>query len=425
MPDKLENWTESVETYVLEVIFNRRQGNRADILRGVLHGLSQIFESAVKLRRLLYDTRILRDRTLGVQVIAIGNLTVGGTGKTPVVEKFARALQNQGRKVAILSRGYRSKPVPFWVRLKRKILLQEDVTPPRIVSDGKSLLLDSQSAGDEPYMLAANLKDVIVLVDKDRVKAGRYAIERFGCDTLLLDDGFQYWKLQGRRTDIVLIDSQQPWGNNFMLPRGILREPPKHLKRADTVFITKSDGNTEVLRKQIDKFNPTARIIECVHHPLYFEDCYNGEKVSLDFIKGKKIAAFSGIAQPESFENSLINLGGQLVYSKRYADHHRFSQQEILNVINRSKIRQAEVILTTQKDAVRISRLDRRDLRIFFMRVEIKIIDGANNFEDCLNKICFTDLPQQIVKPKQSMSNNTPVSPQFVSQVQNIKEDLK
>lgn len=403
MPDKLENWTESVETYVLEVIFNRRQGNRADILRGVLHTLSRVFESAVKLRRFLYDTRILRDRTLGVQVIAIGNLTVGGTGKTPVVEKFARELKSQGRRVAILSRGYRSKPAPLWVRLRRKLLFQDDVTPPRIVSDGKSLLLDSQSAGDEPFMLAANLKDVVVLVDKDRVKAGRYAIERFGCDTILLDDGFQYWKLQGRRTDIVLIDSQQPWGNQFLLPRGILREPPNHLKRADTVFITKSDGQTQQLREEIHQLNPTARIIECVHHPLYFEDCFTGEKVSLDYIKGKNIAAFSGIAQPESFENSLINLGAQLVYSKRYADHHRFTQQEILNVINRSKIRQAEVILTTQKDAVRIARLDRRDLKILFMRVEIKIIDGANNFEDCVKKICFLNPPGKLPNPTNSI----------------------
>lgn len=394
MPDKLENWTESVETYVLEVIFNRRQGNRADMLRGILHALSRVFESAVKLRRTLYDTRIFRDQTLGVQVIAIGNLTVGGTGKTPVVEKFARELKNQGRKVAILSRGYRSKPEPFWVRFKRKILFQADVTPPRIVSDGKSLLLDSQSAGDEPFMLAANLKDVIVLVDKDRVKAGRYAIERFGCDTILLDDGFQYWKLQGKRTDIVLIDSQQPWGNQFLLPRGILREPPNHLKRADTIFITKSDGRSEKLRNEIDKLNPTARVIECVHHPLYFEDCFNGDQVSLEFLKDRKVAAFSGIAQPESFENSLVNLGAKLVYTKRYADHHRFSQQELLNVINRSKIRKAEVILTTQKDAVRIARLDRRDLPILFMRVEIKIIDGAENFEDCVKKICFLHAAQ-------------------------------
>lgn len=396
MLDRFQNFTESVETYILEVIFNRRQGNRADMLRGILHGLSRIFESAIKLRRSLYDLRIMRDRTLGVQVIAIGNLTVGGTGKTPVVEKFARALKNQGRKVAILSRGYRSKPAPFWVRMKRKLLFQEDVTPPRIVSDGTSLLLDSESAGDEPFMLATNLRDVIVLVDKDRVKAGRFAIERFGCDTLLLDDGFQYWKLQGRRTDIVLIDSQQPWGNNFLLPRGILREPPKHLRRAHTVFLTKSDGENEILRNEIHRLNPIARIIECVHHPLYFEDCFTGERVDLDFIHGKKIAAFSGIAQPESFENSLIQLGGTLVYTKRYADHHRFSQQEILNVINRSKIRQADIILTTQKDAVRIARLDRRDLPIFFMRVEIKIIAGANNFDDCVRKICFLDSPKPL-----------------------------
>jgi tetraacyldisaccharide 4'-kinase len=142
--------------------------------------------------------------------------------------------------------------------------------------------------------------------------------------------------------------------------------------------------------------NPSARIIECVHHPLYFEDCFTGERVNLDFIHGKKIAAFSGIAQPESFENSLIQLGGSLVYTKRYADHHRFSQQEILNVINRSKIRQADIILTTQKDAVRIARLDRRDLPIFFMRVEIKIIAGANNFDDCVRKICFLDSPKPL-----------------------------
>ena len=113
-----------------------------------------------------------------------------------------------------------------------------------MVSDGKSLLLDSETAGDEPYMLASNLKDVVVLVDKDRVKSGRYAIEKFGCDTLLLDDGFQYWKLRGRRQDIVLIDCQQPFGNKHLLPRGTLREPPSHLARATTIFITKSDGDT-------------------------------------------------------------------------------------------------------------------------------------------------------------------------------------
>jgi tetraacyldisaccharide 4'-kinase len=348
-----------------------------------------MFQVAVKARRFLYNVRILRDSTLGVQVIAIGNLTVGGTGKTPVVEKFARALRDQGRTVAILSRGYRSKPPPLHEWLLNKVLFRDDTTPPRVVSDGKSLLLDSQMAGDEPYMLASNLKDVVVLVDKDRVKAGRYAIEKFGCDTLLLDDGFQYWKLRGRRQDIVLIDRQQPFGNERLLPRGTLREPPSHLARANTIFITKSDGQTAELRRRIAQFNPTAGVIECVHHPLYLEDVFTGQRIGLELLKGRKVASLSGIAQPQSFEQSLVKLGAELVYSKRFADHHRFSQQEILNVINRSKKRQAETIITTQKDAVRFPKLDRRDLPIYFMRVEIKIVSGASDFLDCVRKICF------------------------------------
>ena len=389
MREQFRAWTEATETFVLEVIFEQRRGKRAALVRTGLLGLSKVFTAVIKLRRFLYDVRLLRDSTLGVQVIAVGNLTVGGTGKTPVVEKFARELRDQGRNVAILSRGYRSKPPPLRKRLLNKLLLREDRTPPRVVSDGKSLLLDSETAGDEPYMLASNLKDVIVLVDKDRVKAGRYAIEKFGCDTLLLDDGFQYWKLAGRRRDIVLIDCQQPFGNEHLLPRGTLREPPPHLARASTIFITKSDGNTAGLRARIATHNPKAAIIECIHQPLYFENVFTGERHDLNFVRGLRIASFSGIAQPESFEQGLLKLGGELVYSKRFADHHRFTQQEVINAINRSKKRQAAAILTTQKDAVRFPKLDRRDLPVYFMRVEIKILSGATDFQDCVRQICF------------------------------------
>src|SRR5258706_5917091 len=304
MRERFRAWTEAVETFVLEVIFEHRRGQRAALLRAGLFVMSKMFQMAVKTRRFLYNVRILRDTTLGVQVIAIGNLTVGGTGKTPVVEKFARELRDQGRTVAILSRGYRSKPPPLRQRLVNKILFREDSTPPRVVSDGKSLLLDSETAGGEPYMLASNLKDVVVLVDKDRVKSGRYAIEKFGCDTLLLDDGFQYWKLAERRHDVVLVDYQQPFGNGHLLPRGTLREPPSHLARANTVFITKSDGNTAALRQRIAQLNGSAGIIECVHHPLYFEDVFTSERYNLELLKEKKIASLSGIAQPESFEQS-------------------------------------------------------------------------------------------------------------------------
>jgi len=389
MRESFRVWSEALETFILEVIFEERRGARAAVVRGLLFGGSKLFKAAVKFRRWLYNVRIFRDATLGVQVIAVGNLTVGGTGKTPVVEKFARELRDAGRNVAILSRGYRSKPKPVHQWFLNKILLREDTTPPRVVSDGKSLLLDSEMAGDEPHMLASNLKDVVVLVDKDRVKSGRYAIEKFGCDTLLLDDGFQYWHLQGRRHDVVLVDRQQPFGNEHLLPRGTLREPPTHLARAHTIFITKSDGQTGELRQRIAQFNPTAAIIECVHHPLYLEDVFSGQRQALDFLKGRRVASLSGIAQPESFEQSLTHLGAELVYSKRFADHHRFTQQEILNAINRSKKRQAELIITTQKDAVRFPKLDRRDLPILFMRVEIKIVSGADDFRDCVRKICF------------------------------------
>ena len=389
MRERFRAWTENVETFLLEVILEERRGARAAIVRTLLYGCSKLFHLAVITRRSLYNFRILRDSTLGVQVIAIGNLTVGGTGKTPVVEKFARELRDQGRNVAILSRGYRSKPVPVHRWIFNKLFFRDDTTPPRVVSDGKSLLLDSEMAGDEPYMLASNLKDVVVLVDKDRVKSGRYAIEKFGCDTLLLDDGFQYWKLRGRRQDIVLIDRQQPFGNERLLPRGTLREPPSHLARASTIFITKSDGDTGDLRRRITQVNPNAGIIECIHHPLYLEDVFTGQRIGIQILQARKVASLSGIAQPESFEESLVNIGAELVYAKRFADHHRFSQQEIINVINRGKKRQAEMIITTQKDAVRFPKIDRRDLPFYFMRVEIKILTGANDFQDCVRKICF------------------------------------
>jgi len=389
MRERLRAWAENLETFFIEVVVEERRGKRAELMRGLLYACSKVFQAAIKARRFLYNVRILRDSTLGVQVIAVGNLTVGGTGKTPVVEKFARELRDQGRNVAILSRGYRSKPTPVHQWLLNKLLFRHDTTPPRVVSDGKSLLLDSEMAGDEPYMLASNLKDVVVLVDKDRVKSGRYAIEKFGCDTLLLDDGFQYWRLRGRRLDIVLVDRQQPFGTGQLLPRGTLREPPSHLARASTIFITKSDGDTAELRRRIAEFNPSAGIIECIHHPLYLEDVFTGQRLPLASLQGRKVASLSGIAQPESFEGSLTALGAELVYSKRFADHHRFTQQEILNVINRSKKRQAELIVTTQKDAVRFPKIDRRDLPIRFMRVEIKILRGADDFQDCVRKIWF------------------------------------
>jgi tetraacyldisaccharide 4'-kinase len=381
-------WTENVEQYVLDVIFERRRDWPARFTSAALLGLSKLYQAGMQIRLFLWHHRIFRDHTLGCQVVSIGNLSVGGTGKTPVVEVFARALQQRGRRVAILSRGYKSVPRPLWQRTLAKITFREDKIPPKVVSDGRSLLLDSEQAGDEPYMLASNLKDVVVLVDKDRVRSGRYAISKYGCDTLLLDDGFQYLALKSR-LDICLIDRNNPFGNHYLLPRGTLREPIFNLKRAHYIFITKSSElGAKKLRKAIRQFNGRAEIIECAHQPLYLQDVFTGERHPLKTIENLTIAAISGIAVPESFEHGLRALGARIVYAKRYADHHRYSQQEIINMINRSLKRGAAAILTTEKDAVRFPKIDRRDLPIYYLRVEIRILSGAKDFDDAVAKIC-------------------------------------
>jgi tetraacyldisaccharide 4'-kinase len=387
---RLKTLLEELEQFAVEVIYEKRRGKRAWLVRGLLFFLSKIFVLIVQLRLFLYRQRIFRDHTLGCLVISVGNLTVGGTGKTPVVEKIAKALQERGRKVAILSRGYKSEPKPFLERFWQRVTLQKEADEPRIVSDGQELLLDSTTAGDEPYMLASNLKDVVVLVDKDRVKSGRYAIQKLGIDTLLLDDGFQYLSLKSK-LNLVLIDRTNPFGNNYLLPRGSLREPHKNLKRAHYIFITKSDGSgNEELKRQIREYNTVAEIIECGHKPLYFQNVYDrDDRQPLNFIQNKKVASICGIAMPDGFEQGLVKLGAELIYSKQYADHHRYSQQEILNMINRSKRRFAQAIMTTEKDAVRFPKLERMDVPVYFLRVEIEIISGAKDFDDCVSRICL------------------------------------
>ncbi len=380
---------ERVETYVTDLLDQRRHRPRDIVAKAGLFVLSRIYRSIVQFRIYIYKHRIFRDRTLGCLVVSIGNLTVGGTGKTPVVEVFSRTLEKNGRRVAILSRGYRNKGKPFVEKIVDILFKKSEDIPPRVVSDGQRLLLNSEMAGDEPYMLASNLKDVIVLVDKDRVKSGRYAINTFNADTLVLDDGFQYLPLKPR-LNILLVDATNPFHNHHLLPRGLLREPIKNIRRADYIFLTKSNGGTAYrhLKKFIKKHNQQAEIIECTHRPLYLQNIYSKEIIDLKYMNGKRVASISGIAAPESFEKFLRTLGSELVNTARYADHHRYTQQEIIDFINQSIRKDAELILTTEKDAVRFPMLDRRDLPILLMRVEIDILSGQENFDQCISRIC-------------------------------------
>ncbi len=384
------NRLERVEAYVLSVIEGRRSGFGAATLRIVLEQLSYLYAAVVQVRLWLFHHGLRRPHTLGCQVLSVGNLTVGGTGKTPIVEAFARELQRRGRKVAILSRGYKKDQPSLGERLLNALTLRDRRRDPPVVSDGKHLLLDSARGGDEPFMLASNLPDVAVIVGRDRVKSGKYAIRRLGCDTLILDDGFQYLSLR-HRLDIVLVDRTNPFGNRHLLPRGILREPVRNIRRAGFVFITKSNGDgAEDLKREVRRLNPDAEVSECRHCARYLQNVFTREPCGLDRLRGMDLAAVSGIAAPKGFEDELIRLGARVLYHKRYADHHRYTQLEILDVINKGLARGASAVLTTEKDAVRFPLIERCDLPVYFLRVEIEMLSGEEAFHDWISRICFT-----------------------------------
>jgi len=276
---------------------------------------------------------------------------------------------------------------------------RRDFDPPRVVSDGKSLLLDSLTAGDEPYMLAHNLKDVIVLVDKDRVKSGRLAIDKWHVDTLLLDDGFQYLHLK-HRLDMVLVDRQAPFGNEFLLPRGMLRERPRNLRRASYIFITKNTGQPNSdLMKRIRRYNRTAEVIECAHKPLHLQNVFTGEQLPLTALENAFVGSLCAIAAPESFEAALQKLGAHVDLAKRYIDHHYYTEAELISFTKRCIRRDLAMIVTTEKDSVRMPRLPEAELKvpIYFLRVEIEILSGHESWEHCVARICK---PKSMLSPE-------------------------
>mgnify|MGYP003309037006 FL=1 len=382
-----QNVFERLERYLVRLIQEKgadldQPGGIVLLLR-VLKIFSVLFGGVVAIRYFLYGIGVLRRYPLGIQVISIGNVTAGGTGKTPVTEIFARTLAAEGRKVAILSRGYRRKEAPWWRRIFTQV-----VDPPLVVSDGRHVLLDSTIGGDEPYMLASNLPGVAVIVDRNRVKAGRYAVNRLGCNTLILDDGFQYQRLK-HSIEVVLVDSTNPFGNGNLLPRGILREPIRNIRRADIIFLTKCRGDVTAVKNEIRRYNTKAEIVECNHTPRVLKDVWSREEYSLDWLSGKTVCTLSGIASPKGFENSLRSLGSKVVWCERYADHHRYDSSEVLYALNRTADMGADALITTEKDAVRFPRLETSPVRCLYLRIAIEILAGGESFTQVINRICF------------------------------------
>ena len=376
-----------------EVVFGRARGFRAWMMRCLLRFASFFFWILVQVRLFLFRRRIKTVHYLGTFVVSVGNITAGGTGKTPVVELLSRSLASRGRKCAILTRGYKSHDLEkpqIWLDKEGKRVKRI----PKIASDGVTRYLSPLYAGDEPFMLARNLDNVAVLVDKDRVKSGIFAIEQLGSNTLILDDGMQFLKLK-HEIDIVLVDCGFPFGTGALLPRGTMREPRASLKRASYIILTKSEGKPQdELIATIRKYNKVADIIVTNHAPVLLENIFTGEQLPLDALKGKYVACLSGIARPESFENLVESLGANVEIRRSYPDHYWFDQEDLDAFVERCAERAMDMIVTTEKDAVRFLRPGEMDVPIYFLRIQIDILQGQEKWDAMIDRICALGKPQ-------------------------------
>jgi len=378
----------AIEQKWKEIVSGKRNDRFARVTRGALSTASKLFGVAVRGRTGMYEHGIIKRSWPGCVVISIGNITVGGTGKTPVTETFARALTKGGRKVAIISRGYKARSPSWKWRRKHKQLYPTT----RVVHDGKSLLLGARLAGDEPYMLGKNLGNVVVIVDHDRVRGSRYAISHFGVDTILLDDGMQHIRLQ-RQINVVLIDATCPFGYDKLLPAGLLREPLSGLKRATHIIITKSKNiDINPIKKVIRKHNTIAEIMSCYYEPLHLINLHTNEQVPLENLKGNNVFVMTGIAQPDGFSNLLKEHGATVQRVYTYPDHHRFRREEIEHIYKRASHWHTDAIIITEKDSVRFSKkagMKILSCPVYYLKIDIKIQSGEKNFSDCIMNICY------------------------------------
>ena len=324
--------------------------HRSAFAEKVLYAFSAVYAAGAAFRAFLYRKNILTSCRLPCFVISVGNITAGGTGKTPMTIYLAKLLQSMGYRTVILSRGYRGKLVKKG----------------GIVSDGNSVLTEPDDSGDEPYMMALALGNVPVLVGRNRCKSAGLAMQMFHPDIILLDDGFQHMKLK-RDLDLVLLDCEKPLGNGHVLPRGMLREPVSALKRGHCLILTRcesySPGKNTVL-SDIWGSIPVFRIchIPYIHHitdeqgqKLSPPD--GQEKWEISVLKNRRVFAFSGIARNDIFVRTVEKLGCTVAGSKGFPDHHPYSEADMQEIRRLAGEKNAELMVTTEKDSVRIPRV--------------------------------------------------------------------
>ncbi len=318
-------------------------------MRFFLYPFSLLFQLIVFFRNFLYNKNILKTYRLPCIVISVGNITVGGTGKTPFVIYLSNILKNNYHyKVAILSRGYGRST-------KGTVL----------VSNGKGPLHDWSIVGDEPYMMSKKLKEIPIVVDENRFRGGSFLIKKHNPDIIILDDGFQHRSLY-RDLDIVLLNGNDSKFNYKLLPQGLLREPWHNIKRADKIFITKNYPN-QFLLKQLK--NKKIKFYFTKTHSKINKSNYLKENINLKF-EESKVFLLSGIGDPKSFTKTVNDLNYKIVGIKNFPDHHAFNQQAINKLIELAKTLKADYIVTTEKDWVK---LDSLKLNFPFIIVDIKI----------------------------------------------------
>ncbi|HET6669606.1 MAG TPA: tetraacyldisaccharide 4'-kinase [Pyrinomonadaceae bacterium] len=325
----------------------------------VLSPLSVAYAAATRLRTAAYKKGLLKTIKLPVPVVSIGNITVGGTGKTPLVARISRILANEGRKVCILTRGYGRKNV------SERIL----------VSDGLEVLARLEDSGDEPLWLAENLKGVAAVVcDPDRAAAGHWAIENLGSNVLVLDDGFQHLQL-ARDFNILTIDATDPWGGGQLLPSGRLRETPRGAARADCVIITRaeSDSDTQAVKTKLQNFIGSRPIFTSRMRTTGIREL-SGLRVDPGFAIAQPVAAFCAVGNPDSFFKHLRKEGATLEHTHAFPDHHQYTQAEINHLSEEAKRGGAALLITTAKDAVKLR--DREfGLPCYVLEIEISIAE--------------------------------------------------
>jgi tetraacyldisaccharide 4'-kinase len=324
---------------------------------------SAVYAAAAALRNRLYDLGLLRSFAAAAKVVSVGNLTVGGTGKTPLVETLARFYSDQGFRVAVVSRGYG--------RSGKKTL---------VVSDGKTAAGDPSETGDEPLMLARRLAGVPVIVGRDRVAAAREAVRSFGSDLILLDDGFQHRRIK-RDMDVVVMRSGDPFGNGFVLPAGPLRETKKGLDRADAIVLTGARGQGPRYgsgsRKIFEAFESSGRpVLRAEVEPAGWRRFREKRDFEPGFFRGKTVFAFSGIGNPASFETTLAGLGVKLAGHRVFRDHHPYTPEEWKGIHRRAEALGAVAVVTTEKDAARSGLSWDESVPLYYLIIRLEVEGG-------------------------------------------------